>query len=103
MLTDDDHQKAVEFIRLMKPLYTSAVCVSADKSPTCSQIFPILKKLEAHFESQEEDTLFAATLKGKVWGDLSTCYRVCSIHSQTSKLRKIEITVNSICCCGDSL
>ncbi|XP_070826810.1 uncharacterized protein [Chaetodon trifascialis] len=74
-LTDDDHQKAVEFVRLMKPLYTSALCVCADKSPTCSQIFPILKKLEAHFESQDEDPPFTATLKGKVWADLSTCYR----------------------------
>ncbi|XP_045930909.1 uncharacterized protein LOC123986603 isoform X1 [Micropterus dolomieu] len=74
-LTDDDHRKAEEFIRIMKPLYTSSLCVSADKSPTCSQIFPILKKLEAHFETRDEDSLFTATLKEKVWGDLSTCYK----------------------------
>uniref|UniRef100_A0A8C4DY82 C2H2-type domain-containing protein n=1 Tax=Dicentrarchus labrax TaxID=13489 RepID=A0A8C4DY82_DICLA len=73
--TDDDRQKAEEFVKIMKPLYTSALCVSADKSPTCSQIFPILKKLETHFETQTEDTLFTATLKGKVWADLSTCYK----------------------------
>ncbi|XP_074496307.1 uncharacterized protein LOC141770552 isoform X2 [Sebastes fasciatus] len=74
-LSDDDHRKAEEFIGIMKPLYTSSLCVSADKSPTCSQIFPILKKLEARFETQEEDSLFTATLKGKVWDELSTCYK----------------------------
>ena len=58
MLSDTDLQKAEEFIRTMKPLYRSSLCVSADKSPTCSQIFPILKKLEAHFETQDEDSLF---------------------------------------------
>eukprot|EP00064_Thunnus_orientalis_P014416 superscaffoldBa00002495_g14460 len=75
-LSEADLQKAEEFIRTMKPLYRSSLCVSADKSPTCSQIFPILKKLEAHFETQNEDSLFIATLKEKVWGDLSTCYKV---------------------------
>ncbi|XP_067451432.1 uncharacterized protein [Thunnus thynnus] len=74
-LSEADLQKAEEFIRTMKPLYRSSLCVSADKSPTCSQIFPILKKLEAHFETQNEDSLFIATLKEKVWGDLSTCYK----------------------------
>nr|XP_046245767.1 uncharacterized protein LOC124059629 isoform X2 [Scatophagus argus]XP_046245768.1 uncharacterized protein LOC124059629 isoform X2 [Scatophagus argus]XP_046245769.1 uncharacterized protein LOC124059629 isoform X2 [Scatophagus argus] len=74
-LTDDDHRKAEEFVRVMKPVYTSSLCVSADKSPTCSQIFPILKKLEAHFEAQDDDTLFTTTLKGKIWGDLSTYYK----------------------------
>lgn len=80
-LSHDDRQKAVEFIRTMKPLYTSSLCVSADKSPTCSQIFPILKKLEAHFQTQDEDSELAATLKEKVWADLSTCYKVCSVFS----------------------
>ncbi|XP_028429117.1 uncharacterized protein LOC114552482 isoform X2 [Perca flavescens] len=74
-LSNDDHRKAEEFVRIMKPLYTSSLCVSADKSPTCSQIFPILKKLEAHFETQDEDSLFTATLKEKVWRELSTCYK----------------------------
>ncbi|XP_044058674.1 uncharacterized protein LOC122879066 [Siniperca chuatsi] len=73
--SDDDHRKAQEFIRIMKPLHTSLLCVSADKSPTCSQIFPILKKLEAHLETQDDDSLFTAMLKEKVWGDLSTCYK----------------------------
>ncbi|XP_041654455.1 uncharacterized protein LOC121517021 [Cheilinus undulatus] len=74
-VSNDDDWKAVEFIRTMKPLYTSALCVSAEKSPSCSQIFPILKKLEAHFEPRDEDSLFTATLKEKVWSDLSTCYK----------------------------
>ncbi|XP_060903078.1 uncharacterized protein LOC132980771 [Labrus mixtus] len=74
-LSDDDYWKAEEFIRTMKPLYTSTLCVSADKNPSCSQIFPILKKLEAHFEPGDEDSLFTATLKEKVWADLSACYR----------------------------
>ncbi|XP_042342939.1 uncharacterized protein LOC121943484 [Plectropomus leopardus] len=75
MFSDDDHQKAEEFMRIMKPMYTSSLCVSADKSPTCSQIFPILKKLTAHFETQDDDSLFTVTLKEKAWSDLSTCYR----------------------------
>lgn len=79
MLTVDDHRKAQAFIRVMKPVYTSLLCVSADKSPTCSQIFPILKKLEAHFETHDEDTLFASTLKGKIWGVLSTYYKVIAV------------------------
>lgn len=75
-ITDNDHQEAEEFIQILKPLYTSALCVSAEKSPTCSQIFPILKKLEAHFEGQHEDTPFANTLKETIWGDLSPHYKV---------------------------
>lgn len=75
-ITDNDHQEAEEFIRILKPLYTSSLCVSAEKSPTCSQIFPILKKLEAHFEAQHEDPPFTNTLKGTIWGDLSTHYKV---------------------------
>lgn len=75
-ITDNDYQEAEEFIRILKPLYRSSLCVSAEKSPTCSQIFPILKKLEAHFEGQHEDTPFANTLKETIWGDLSTHYKV---------------------------
>ncbi|XP_059186901.1 uncharacterized protein LOC131969739 isoform X2 [Centropristis striata] len=75
MLSDDDQRKAEEFTRVMKPLYTSTLCVSADKSPSCSQIIPILKKLEAHFETRDDDSLFTATLKEKVWDDLSACYK----------------------------
>lgn len=80
MLTENDHQEAEEFIRILKPLYTSSLCVSAEKSPTCSQIFPILKKLEAHFENLQEDSLFTNTLKRTVWADLSTHYKV-RVHS----------------------
>lgn len=75
-INDNDHQEAEEFIRILKPLYTSSLCVSAEKSPTCSQIFPILKKLEAHYEAQHEDTLFTNTLKGTIWSALSTQYKV---------------------------
>lgn len=75
-INDNDYQEAGEFIRILKPLYTSSLCVSAEKSPTCSQIFPILKKLEAHFEAQHEDTPFTNTLKGTIWDDLSTHYNV---------------------------
>ncbi|XP_053176913.1 uncharacterized protein LOC128360498 [Scomber japonicus] len=74
-LSGADLQEAEEFIRTMKPLYRSSLCVPADKSPICSQIFPILKELEAHFETQDEDSLFTATLKQKVWVDLSSCYK----------------------------
>lgn len=76
MLTENEYQEAGEFIRILKPLYTSSLCVSAEKSPTCSQIFPILKKLEAHFETQHEDTPFTNMLKRTIWGDLSTHYKV---------------------------
>lgn len=76
----------------MKPLYTSSLCVSADKSPTCSQIFPILKKLEAHFETRDEDSLFTATLKEKVWGDLSTCYKVCVVLPTGEQIQKGFLT-----------
>lgn len=76
MLSENDYQQAVEFIRVLKPLYTSSLCVSAEKSPTCGQIFPILKKLEAHFETRHEDTPFTNTLKGTIWAELSTHYKV---------------------------
>ncbi|TNN01119.1 hypothetical protein fugu_010501 [Takifugu bimaculatus] len=75
MLTENEYQEAGEFIRILKPLYTSSLCVSAEKSPNCSQIFPILKKLEAHLETQHEDTPFTNTLKRTIWGDLSTHYK----------------------------
>ncbi|XP_033487830.1 uncharacterized protein LOC117260069 isoform X3 [Epinephelus lanceolatus] len=80
-LTDDDHQKAEELIRIMKPLYMSSLCVSADKSPTCSQIFPILKKMTANFETQDEDSLFTASLKEKARDDLSACYKMMILGS----------------------
>ncbi|XP_078023052.1 uncharacterized protein LOC117260069 isoform X2 [Epinephelus lanceolatus] len=86
-LTDDDHQKAEELIRIMKPLYMSSLCVSADKSPTCSQIFPILKKMTANFETQDEDSLFTASLKEKARDDLSACYKESSAMDPRFKNR----------------
>ncbi|CAJ1064953.1 zinc finger BED domain-containing protein 1-like [Xyrichtys novacula] len=59
----------------MKSLYMSTLCVSADKSPSCSQIFPILKKLETHFKPRGEDSPFTTTLKETVWDELSTSYK----------------------------
>lgn len=94
MLTVDDHRKAQAFIRVMKPVYTSLVCVSADKSPTCSQIFPILKKLETHFETHDEDTLFTSTLKGKIWGDLSAYYKVIAV-TDTAATKDINHPLHS--------
>ncbi len=40
-LTDDDFQKAEDFVKTMKLLYTSTLCESSEKSPTCGQILPI--------------------------------------------------------------
>ncbi|XP_028443439.1 zinc finger BED domain-containing protein 4-like [Perca flavescens] len=69
-LTDDDFQKAEDFVKIMNLLYNSTHCVSIERSPTCGQILPILTKLEAHFRVSEEDTMFTSALKKKVWGDL---------------------------------
>ncbi|XP_061743027.1 uncharacterized protein LOC133542839 isoform X3 [Nerophis ophidion] len=57
-LTEEDFRKAEDFISLMKVLYTSTLCVSSEKSPTCGQILPILKKLEAHLAVKAGDTVF---------------------------------------------
>ncbi|KAM6918056.1 uncharacterized protein PEZ65_013707 [Lycodopsis pacificus] len=74
-LTDDDFQKAEEFVNIMKLLYTSTLCVSSERSPTCGQILPILTKLEVHFKLAEEDTPFTSAVKEKVWGDLKKQYQ----------------------------
>lgn len=60
----------------MKVLYTSTLCVSSEKSPTCGQILPILEKLKDHFTAQEGDSLFVSGIKQKVWTDLSGGYQV---------------------------
>lgn len=60
----------------MQVLYTSTMCVSSDKSPTCSQIIPILAKLEAHFRRCDEDSVFTSSIKEKVWGSLQKRYQV---------------------------
>ncbi|ROL45244.1 Zinc finger BED domain-containing protein 1 [Anabarilius grahami] len=74
-LTEEDFRKAEDFINLMKVLYTSTLCVSSEKSPTCGQILPILKKLEAHLAVNEGDTVFVSNLKKQVWANLSKRYQ----------------------------
>lgn len=75
-ITDDDFKKADEFIKLMRKLYTSTLAVSSKKTPTCGQILPILKKLEKYYAITEEDSSFSASIKEKIWTDLSKRYKV---------------------------
>lgn len=75
-VTDEDLKKAEDFVQLMRVMYTSTLCVSTEKSPTCSQILPILQKLRNHFTVHEGDTVFVSTLKTTVWSDLSQRYQV---------------------------
>nr|XP_046195838.1 uncharacterized protein LOC124027455 isoform X4 [Oncorhynchus gorbuscha] len=74
-LKDKDFHKAEEFVQLMVILYTSTLCVSCDNNATCGQIIPILHKLEEHFTVKHEDTTFVATIKEKVWENLSERYQ----------------------------
>ncbi|XP_056282746.1 E3 SUMO-protein ligase ZBED1-like isoform X2 [Pseudoliparis swirei] len=74
-ITDEDFRRAEDFVSLMRMLYTSTLCVSSDKSSTCGQIIPILQKLKTHLTVKEEDSTFVATVKEKVWGDLSKRYQ----------------------------
>lgn len=74
-LTDEDFRKAEEFKQLMRVLFTSTLCVSSEKSPTCGQVLPILQKLEKHFTVEEGDTVFVCNLKQAVWGNLSKRYQ----------------------------
>ncbi|KAK0135320.1 Zinc finger BED domain-containing protein 1 [Merluccius polli] len=74
-ITDEDFTKAEEFIKFMKVLYTSTLCVSSEKTTTCGQILPILMKLKAHFTVQEGDSSFVSNIKRKVFTDLSGCYQ----------------------------
>lgn len=60
----------------MHILYTSTLCMSSHRHASCSQILPILEKLEDHFRIQEEDSQLMATIKDKFWGDLSKCYQM---------------------------
>ncbi|XP_073724429.1 uncharacterized protein [Misgurnus anguillicaudatus] len=80
-LTEEDFRKAEDFINVMKMLYTSTLCVSSEKSPTCGQILPILKKLEAHLAVKEEDTDFVSNLKKQVWANLSKRYQTDEIRN----------------------
>ncbi|XP_061762177.1 zinc finger BED domain-containing protein 4-like isoform X2 [Nerophis ophidion] len=74
-LTEEDFRKAEDFISLMKGLYTSTLCVSSEKSPTCGQILPILKKLEAHLAVKDGDAVLVSNLKKQVWANLSKRYQ----------------------------
>ena len=74
-ITDEDFTKAEEFIKVMKVLYTSTLCVSSEKTPTCGQILPMLMKLRAHFTVQEGDSSFVSDIKRKVFTDLSGRYQ----------------------------
>lgn len=85
-LTDDDYRKAEEFVRVMKILYTSTLCISAERSPTLGQILPILGKLQHHFTVTDEDSSFTQAIKEKIWGDLSQRYQVCSTIIQDCSL-----------------
>ncbi|ROL42279.1 Vomeronasal type-2 receptor 1 [Anabarilius grahami] len=74
-LKDEDFHKAEEFVQLMRILYTSTLCVSCEKNATCGQILPILQKLEDHLTVKDEDTIFVASIKEKVWENLSQRYQ----------------------------
>ncbi|XP_034051117.1 zinc finger BED domain-containing protein 1-like [Thalassophryne amazonica] len=74
-LDGEDFRKAEEFVKLMRVLYTSTLCVSTDTNPTCGQILPILEKLEGTFMVQGEDSPFSRNIKEKIWTDLSTRYQ----------------------------
>ncbi|XP_057703650.1 E3 SUMO-protein ligase ZBED1-like isoform X2 [Corythoichthys intestinalis] len=74
-LNEEDFRQAEDFINVMKVLYTSTVCVSSEKSPTCGQILPILHKLEAHLSVKEGDTVFISNLKKQVWANLVKRYQ----------------------------
>ncbi len=63
-LKNEDFHKAEE---LMRVLYTSTLCVPCEKNATCGQIIPILQKLEEHFTMKDEETMFVASIKEKVW------------------------------------
>ena len=61
---------------MIKIMYKSTLAVSNDKQATCSQILPIMTKLESHFKIAKDDSPFVATIKKKVWDDLSRRYQV---------------------------
>ena len=77
-ITEQDLHKAEDFVGIMRVLYTSTLCVSAEHTPTCSQILPIMQKLEAHFKVADGEDPFSATVKRKVWDDLSKRYKLSS-------------------------
>jgi len=76
----------------MKILYTSTLCMLSDKSPTCSQIIPILtkSKAQAHSSTSDDDNVFVAAIKEKVWGDVGKRDQVLSICMFTKKEGKLH-------------
>lgn len=90
-ITDEDLKKAEDFTKLMSVMYTSTLCVSSDSTPTCGQVLPIFQKLEEHFQVQENDTLFVAGMKKKVWEDLSKQYQVQQTVKYTTQLQSYHL------------
>ncbi|XP_057184479.1 uncharacterized protein LOC130550958 [Triplophysa rosa] len=80
-LTEEDFRKGEDFVHRMRILYTSTLCVSYEKSPTCGQVLPILQKLEKHFTVVEDDTVFVSSIKQAVWQNLSKRYQRDDIRS----------------------
>lgn len=100
--TQADLTKAEEFIKCLQVLYTSTLCVSSEKSPTCSQIIPILTKLEAHFKQCDEDTNFISSIKERVWDDLQNRYQVfyiCRQYISSIIKRRGGHSIFNIRCC----
>lgn len=96
-MSADDLAKAEQFVRVMRVLYTSTICISAEKSPTLGQILPILGKLQHHFTVTAQDSAFTQAIKEKIWGDLSQRYQVGSSIMQDSGLyRKLYIHTQTV-------
>ena len=55
----------------MTILYTSTLCVSCDKNDILHSRMAILQKLDERFIVRHKDTTFLATVKEKMWGNLS--------------------------------
>ena len=75
-ISGDDFRKAEEFVKLMKIMYQSTVCISSGNNATLGQIIPIIKKLQDHFRVTADDSFFSNAIKEKVWDDLSKRYQV---------------------------
>ncbi|XP_063070454.1 zinc finger BED domain-containing protein 4-like [Engraulis encrasicolus] len=95
-LSADDLAKAEQFVRVMRVLYTSTICISAEKSSTLGQILPILGKLQHHFTVTAQDSAFTQAIKEKIWGDLSQRYQVGSSIMQDSGVaaQQMELTAD---------
>ena len=75
-ISGDDFRKAEEFVKLMKIMYQSTVCISSGNNATLGQIIPIIKKLQDHFRVTADDSFFSNAIKEKVWDHLSKRYQV---------------------------